>query len=190
MRRIHLVGAGVLAVGLAATMAFGADGEPKKANKYQATMVHDSAVCTTPTESTLGGLPLPACPESSSATCQFGDKGSGKVAAKAKDDVALSLKIGGLENCADGTILQAYASFRTDTNNCSVSSRCTTFALQNFPIPGATCTVANGKCKLKTTLNTLVPGAITPGKNTSIILGEVGVMAGTTAVAKAGLLVP
>ncbi len=190
MRRIHLVGAGVLAVGLAATMAFGADGEPKKANKYQATMVHDVAVCTANSEMTGGGLALPACPESSSTTCQFGDKGSGKVAAKAKDDLALSVKLGGLENCPDGTVLQAYASFRSSTDDCTVSARCTTVSLTNFPIPGATCTVAKGKCKLKTTLNTLVPGAISTGNNTSIILGEVGLMAGTTAVAKAGLLVP
>jgi hypothetical protein len=190
MRKIHWIAASALALSLTATAAMAADGEPAKAGKYQANMVNASADCTTPSESTGGALPLPACPAVDPAVCTFGAKGQAKVAAKAKTDVALSLQVKGLEACPDGTILQAFASFKSTTNNCTVSSRCTTASLPAFPIPGATCTVAKGGCKLKTTLNTLVPGIITPGENTAIELGTVGVSTGTVNVAVAGILVP
>lgn len=178
-----------LAIGLAGT-AFAADGEPAKAGKYQANLINASDDCTTPSETTNGSLPLPACPAVDPGQCTFGAKGQGKVAAKAKTDVGLQLQIKGLENCPDGTVLQANASFKSTTNNCSVSSRCTTISIPSFPIPGATCTVAKGGCKIKTSLNTLIPGSVTPGQNTAIELGAVGITAGTVNVAVAGILVP
>jgi hypothetical protein len=176
--------------GLTATAALAADGEPAKAGKYQSNMINASGDCTTPSESTLGALPLPACPATDNPSCTFGAKGQAKVQAKAKDDVSLGLKIKGLENCPDGTVLQAFASFKSTTNNCTVSSRCTTASVPAFPIPGATCTVSGGGCQLKTTLNTLLPGIITPGQNTAIELGTIGVGVGTVNVAVAGLLIP
>ena len=190
MRTTHWIAAGVVAIGLTATAVMAADGEPAKAGKYQATAINATAACTSSDRNTLGGIPLPACATVDAAVCTFGDKGSGKIAAKAKDDVYLSLQLKGLENCPDGTVLQATASFKSNTNNCSVAGRCTTVDVPAFPIPGATCTVSKGGCKLKTSLNTLVPGAITVGKNTSIELGSVGVVTGTSAVAVAGLLIP
>jgi hypothetical protein len=190
MRKIHGIVATALVVGLAATVAFGLDGEPKKANKFQATVINASGTCTSPTESTGGSLAAPACPATDAAVCTFGDKGSGKVQAKAKDDIYLSVKVGGLENCPDGTILQARATYSATTNDCTVSSRCTTITVPNFPIPGATCTVSKGKCQIKTSLNTLIPGAVTPGENTAVKLGDVGLVTGTSQVAVAGLLVP
>jgi hypothetical protein len=179
-----------MALGFAATAVMGADGEPKKANKYQATGINATAECTAPDRVTNGSLPLPACATVDPGVCTFGDKGSAKIAAKAKDDVYLSLKMGGLESCPDGTVLQATASFKSNTNNCNLPGRCTTVTIPAFPIPGATCTVSKGKCSIKTSLNTLIPGAITVGKNTSIEIGSVGIVAGTAAVAAAGLLVP
>ncbi len=190
MRITHLIAAGALAIGLTATATLAADGEPPKAGKYQATVVNGVDDCTVPSESTGGATPFPACPMSDSDVCTFGAKGKGKVAAKAKTDVALQLQLKGLENCPDGTVLQATADFKSTTNNCTVSDRCTTLGIDNFPIPGATCTVAKGGCKLKTTLNTLVPGLITPGENTAIALGKIGVVSGTVNVAAAGILVP
>jgi hypothetical protein len=190
MRKTHLIAAGALLFGLTATAALAADGEPAKAGKYQSNMVNASADCTSPSEATLGALPFPACPAVDPALCTFGAKGQAKVAAKAKTDVALSLQLKGLENCPDGTVMQAYASFKSTTNNCTVSSRCTTASVPSFPIPGATCTISKGGCKLKTTLNTLIPGIITPGENTAIELSTVGVSTGTVNVAVAGILVP
>lgn len=190
MRSSKWMMAGLLALGFAATAAMAADGEPAKAGKYQANVINASGDCTTPDRTTAGALPLPACAATDPALCTFGDKGQGKVAAKAKDDVSLQLQLKGLENCPDGTVLNATATFKSTTNNCSVPGRCTTQTIPNFPIPGATCTVSKGSCKLKTTLNTLVPGLITPGENTAIELGTVGVTTGTAAVAVAGILVP
>ena len=192
MRSIQWIIAGALAIGLTAPAAFAADGEPKKANKYQSTLINASADCVAPSESTGGSLPLPACPSSDHAACTFGDKAQGKVLAKTKTDVALQVKLKGLESCADGTMLQAFATFKSTTNNCTSSSRCTTVTIPAFPIPGATCTVAKGKCQIKTTLNTLIPGIITPGENTAIELGTVGLglSGGTVNVAVAGILIP
>lgn len=190
MRTTHWIAAGVLAIGLTATAVMAADGEPGKAGKYQANMINASADCVTSSETTLGALPFPACPAVDGPICTFGAKGQAKVQAKAKDDVSLAVKIKGLESCPDGTVLQASASFKSTTNNCSTSSRCTTISIPNFPIPGATCVVASGGCSIKTTLNTLVPGLIVPGENTAIELGTVGLSAGTVAVAVAGILVP
>ncbi|MDX2169018.1 MAG: hypothetical protein SF182_18265 [Deltaproteobacteria bacterium] len=190
MRKSHWIAAGALLLSLSATAALAADGEPGKAGKYQSNMVNASADCTTPTEFTGGALPFAACPATDNPSCTFGDKGQAKVQAKAKDDVSLALKIKGLENCPDGTVLQAFASFKSTTNNCTVSGRCTTTSIPAFPIPGATCTVSGGGCQLKTTLNTLIPNLITPGENTAIELGTIGVGVGTVNVAVAGLLVP
>lgn len=192
MRSFGTLGIGTLVL-FSASLAFGADGEPKKANKYQSTTVNAYSACTAPSETTLGGLPLPACPAvDADATCNFGDKGKGKIQAKAKDDVSLSVKLGGLENC-DGETLQAIVTIAATTNNCSVSTRCSTPEI-TLPIPGATCVVDKGKCKIKTTVNTLIPGAITPGQNTSIVIRDVtlGRTTGTAAgiVTEAGLLVP
>lgn len=190
MRITHFIAAGALAIGCTAFAALAADGEPAKAGKYQANLVNGNDDCTAPSESTGGAVPFPACPASDSTTCQFGDKGQGKVAAKAKTDVALQLQLKGLTNCPDGTVLQATADFKSSTNNCTVSGRCTTLSVSAFPIPGATCTVAKAGCKLKTTLNTLVPNFITTGQNTAITLGKIGVVSGTVNVAAAGILVP
>jgi len=190
LRRIAI--AGVLVSGLAfvATTAMGADNEPKKANKYQATLVNAYDACTAASELTGGGTPLPACPavDSSGGSCNFGEKGSGKAQAKAKDDVALKLLAKGLENC-DGTTLQAVATIQATTNNCTVSARCTTVTISNFAIPGATCLVDKGKCLIKGTVNEFAPGTITPNENTNITIGSVGLISGTTAVVTAGVLV-
>lgn len=192
LKRIMIVSGTVLAMGFVVSTAMAADGEPKKANKYQATGVNSYASCETPSEITAGALPLPACPAvDANTTCQFGDKGSAKLAAKAKDDVSLKLKAGGLEGVScDGTTLQGAATIAVTTNDCSSSARCTTVTLENFAIPGATCVVAKGKCQVNTTVNTAAPGTLVPGTNTSIAIGSVSLLAGTTAVVTAGVLLP
>jgi hypothetical protein len=185
MRKLGFIVAGLC---LTATMALGADGEPAKAGGFKSSMVNAYPACTTPTETTGGSLPLPACPANDPPLCTFGDKGKAAASAKTKTDVAVQVQLQGLENCVDGTVLQAYANFTAATNDCTVSSRCNTVALSNLVL--GTCTVAKGKCKIKTTVNTTIPGAITPGQNTAITLNGVGVTTGTSAVAVAGVLVP
>jgi len=191
LKKIMIVGGTVLAFGFVAATAMGADNEPKKANKYQSTAVNGWDDCTAANQLTAGGTPLPACPasDSSGAICNFNDKGSAKFAAKAKDDVTVQVKAGGLDNC-EGETLNAVATIQATTNSCTVSSRCTTVTIADFAIPGATCLVASGKCKIKTTVNTAAPGTIVPGENTVIRVGSVALAAGTATVATAGVLVP
>jgi hypothetical protein len=184
MRKFGLI---VVGVCLTATMALGTDGEPAKAGGFKSDLVNAYPACTVLTELTLG-IALPACPAVDPALCTFGVKGKGKVSAKAKDDVKLQASLSGLENCVDGTTLFLTAEIAAATNNCSVSSRCNTITIPGFPL--GSCTVASGKCKLKTTVNTLIPGAVTPGENTAITVTGVGVGTGTSAVAAAGVLVP
>lgn len=187
MRKFALVVAGVC---LSATMALGADGEPAKAGKYQATAINNSGDCAVPSENTLGALPIPACPATDAAACTFGAKGKGKFAAKTKDDITLQAQLGGLEACPDGTVLQLSVDTKVTTNNCSTSGRCTTIDLPGFAVPGATCAVDGGKCKIKTTVNAGLPGTITPGQNSAFVVGEVALNAGTFNVAIGGVIVP
>lgn len=183
------------AVALAASVSFGLD-EPFKANKYQATAVNAYDACTAPSEFTGGSLALPACPavDSDGGTCNFGDKGKGKFQAKTKDDVKLQVQLKKLLPACEGLTLQALATITATTNDCTVSSRCTTVTVADLPVPGGTCVVDNGNCKIKLQLNDVLPGTITPGENTSIAIGAVGVQIGTapagSKAAVAGVLVP
>lgn len=194
LKRVMIVGGAVLAIGFVVSTAMGADGEPKKANKYQATGVNGYDECTAPNQVTAGALPLPACTAADSDTiCQFSDKGGAKFAAKAKDDVALKIKAKGLEGgSCEGTVLQARASIQATTNDCTVDSRCTTVSLNNFEIPGATCKVEKGKCQIKGTVNGFAPGTISLNANTVIRIGAVslGQVGSTAAVITSGVLVP
>lgn len=191
LKRIMIVGGTVLAIGFAVSTAMAVDNEPKKAGKYQASGTNGYNECTVPSETTAGALPLPACPaaDSTAALCNFNDKGKAKLAAKAKDDVYLKLKASGIENC-ETVVLQATATIQANTNSCTTSARCSTVTLTNFPIPGATCTVADGKCQIQSSVNGAAPGTIVLGENTSIRIGSVALMAGTTTVVTAGVLVP
>ena len=191
-RTIFDLGVFLVALQLTALAAEAADGEPRKAHKAQATLVNAFEECTAPSEAMDGTLPVPACPavDSSSGVCDFGPRGTGTVSTRAKYDLSVSLRLSGLVNCPDGTVLQMSSTNRITTNSCTISSRCTTVDLANFPLPGATCAVTNGKCKLKTTINTNVPGFITPFKNTAFGLGRIQIVLGSKAIAMAGVLVP
>jgi hypothetical protein len=185
MKKIAVLVAGVC---LTATTVLAADGEPMKAGGYKSDMVRPYADCTMPSEVTLGALPFPSCPATTpNPICQFGAKGKATVQAKAKTDVALQAQLSGLENC-DGATLKIAADISAATNNCSVSSRCHTIKVSGFQI--GSCVVAKGKCKIKTTVNTEIAGAITTGKNTSIEIDRVGITTGTVNVAVSGVLIP
>ncbi len=188
---VLVVAVWLLVAHIAALAARGDDGEPIKAGKAQGTLINAVGACTTPSEVTANAIPLPACPavDSSGGLCDFGPRGRGKVSSKAKDDVAISLVVSGLVNCPDGTVLQVASNPRITTNSCSASARCTVVELIDFPIPGATCVVAKGRCKLKTTINTSAPGTLVPGENNALGLGRITLLAGSLPVAMTGLLV-
>ena len=88
LRRILIIGGVVLGVSLMASASFGRPATPKKANKYQATVVTGVQACTVTNTTAPGLLSTPACDPvvASDAVCQFGSagKGSGKVAGQGK----------------------------------------------------------------------------------------------------------
>jgi hypothetical protein len=185
----------VLAVSLMASASFGRPATPKKANKYQATMVNGVEACTTANTTAPGALSTAACDPvvASDSLCQFGPegKGSGKVQAKAKDDVAIAAKLGGVTATCEGETLCAVAGVRTSSNGCASTGDCSTITQPDLPLGIACCQVEKGKCKIKTTVNTALPGALSLGKATEIIVGEVGLARTGGGVAfRAGLFLP
>ena len=196
LRRILFVGGVMLAVSLMASASFARPASPKKANKYQATVVTGVEACTVTNTTAPGLLSTPACDPvvASDSVCQFGPegKGSGKVLAKAKDDIAISAKIGGLTETCNGETLCAVASLRTSQNNCASTGDCTTVTQTDLPLGLACAEVAKGKWKIKGSVNAeFLPGALVTGNSAEFILGEVGLLRSGGGVAfRAGLLLP
>ena len=112
--------------------------------------------------------------------------------AKAKDDIAVAVKLGGLDDACNGETLCAVASVRTSQNNCASSGDCSTVTQTDLPLGVACCTVDKGKCKLKTTVNQSLPGALVTGNAAEFIIGEVGMLRSGAAGPgfRAGLLLP
>jgi hypothetical protein len=145
---------------------------PKKAGKFQSSVVQGYDECTATNTNTVGGVViLPACQPAvpSDPGCVFTDKGGGKLSAKAKDDVGVQVKLKGLDAACNGEELCARASFRATSDTCAAGPDCTAADVANFPLL-ACCTVVDGKCQAKTSVNTEIPGAIVPGSRLEIEL--------------------
>jgi hypothetical protein len=168
---------------------------PKKANKYQATIVQGVEACTVANTIAPGALMTPACDPvvPSDPNCLFDAKGGGKVLAKAKDDIKIVAKLKKLvnegANSCEGETLCAVASIRTTADACGTGNPCTTIDQDDLPLGLACCQVQKGKCKIKTTVNTALPGALVPGNRTEFTIGQVGLKrTGSSGVAfRAGL---
>jgi len=65
---------------------------------------------------------------------------------------------------------------RTTSDACASGNPCTTEDQEDLPLGVACCTVQKGKCKIKTTINTALPGAIVAGNRTEITVGQVGLL--------------
>ncbi len=186
----------ILGVAFLVGPAMGQRSVPKKANKYQATIVQGVEACTATNTTAPGILSTPACDPVvvSDPGCVFDNKGAGKVLAKSKDDIKISAKLSKLVNegvnSCEGETLCAVASVRTTSDACGSGNPCTTVDQEDLPLGVACCTVQKGKCKIKTTVNTALPGALVPGNRTEFILGQVGLLrSGAPGVAfRAGLL--
>src|SRR5207249_10341767 len=86
-------------------------------------------------------------------------------------DLQITVAAKGLNaSCLDA--LSVLLSYRLTTDDCPPGS-CTAVDVIDRLLPGASCNVTDGKCKIKTTLNTAAPGILaTNGKNAGIeILG-------------------
>ncbi len=175
---------------LFATVSMAGRQEPKKANKVQMTLVGAYEACPVGSvNDTTGGLGLPACspaiPSGGPCLIDF-TKGGGKVQAKSKNgDIDIKAKAKGIQGC-DGEAVCVFASFNATSDNCTVGADCTTVELTDFPVTlGAGCAaISKGKVKIKTTLNTQLPGAVDPADKVSITIDGVklGLPAGTAGV--------
>ncbi len=181
-----------LLLALVGTMAWvgvagaGLGGEPKKAGKVSLALVRDYAECVATNDSTAGALSLPACHPAvaSDTTCFFDPlKGAGSVSASVSGtpDVKIGFKTGGLSAGCEGLKLCLDATIQVTTDACTSGDPlgCSSTTFDFGPIlggfPGFCCTVLAGKCQVKATVNTIIPGAITSGDKVSISIRECGV---------------
>lgn len=152
--------------------------EPARANRMQFELVNGFIECdgsnvNTATQS--NGTPACAPASPASGLCAFAPQGSGKLtisktgtATQGNQDLKISVAAKGLD--CEGGQLRVRLSFRLTTDDCPEGS-CTTVDVHDFDLNGAFCLVADGKCKIKTTLNTVAPGFIaTNGKNAGIVI--------------------
>lgn len=202
-----IVAASVLAITAMASNASAVrPEEPKKANKFSATLVraYDGCDIGSTNTNTSGALALPACSPSvpSDTTCSLeAGKASAKVDIKEKKGFFEgSVKVSKLVGC-DGEELCAFVSARVTTQNCAsgdpdgctVSDDLTGFGgvlSANGFDSGICCTVSKGSCKVKLGLNeALGSAAIVPGDNTSVTIGRVNLQrTGGGNVLSSGLL--
>jgi len=181
MRRFLLATASIAAFALIAMPAFGQRDTPKKANKFQATLVQGVEACTAATTTTGGTINLPACDVvPSDNLCRFTTKngklqGKGTVKANSKKgDIFVNVSVSGINDECNGETLCAIASFRATQNNCTSTNPCTTVDQTDFPLGLACCVVDKGKCKIKTSINATLPGAINAANNPEYTLEGVG----------------
>lgn len=176
LRRILFIGGACLGVALMVSPALGARNPASKAGKYQATLVQGVEVCTVNNTKAPGLLMTAACDPvvPADTVCVFGPKGKGAVAAKAKTDVAVQAKLGGLDPACNGESLCAVASVRTTVDNCQSTNSCSTITQADLPLGIACATADKGKWKFKGTIGQTLPGALTNGNRTEITIGEIG----------------
>ena len=154
-------------------VALASHSEPAKGKKVQFALVDGYSVCGSPNTATQSNG-TPACsPPLSSAFfgCGFLPIGSGQFtlqtvgsAQQGTQDVKLKVTANGLNQSCDQ--LFVLLSYRTTTDDCPQGS-CTTVDSDAI-ISGASCIVANGQCKIDTTLSAAAPGLFANGKNTGI----------------------
>jgi hypothetical protein len=157
---------------LVASAASAGHNEPKKATLINSKLVTNYNSCTAPNDTTTGALPLPACHPAvrNDTVCGFDPtKGSGFLkaivvgsATGGTQDIKVIGTLTGLDAGCEGETLCALASIRATGDNCASADPggCTTLEglTQNFPLFGGgnvgCCTVASGKCQIKTTVET------------------------------------
>jgi hypothetical protein len=158
-------------------LAWATHDEPGRGKAVRISMVTAYEPCTNPNTSTQGGLPTPSCspPVRSDPVCGFGalDGMVGMAKAKAQvhdGDIQLAVVASGLGNGCEGHNLCGVIKVRVTTDRCLVSP-CTTKDIELTNVSDtACCTVANGNCKLKTSINTEVFDALRLGQRAGIEL--------------------
>ena len=153
--------------------------EPGRGRAVRGSLVTAYDPCTAPNTNTLGGFSVPACAPAvrSDPICGFGALdgmlGSGKAKGVVGDgDVGLSAVLSGLGLGCEGTRLCGVIRVRVTTDRCAAGSCTTVDLVLTNESSTACCVVANGRCRVKTTVNTEIFDAIRPGQRAGIeVLG-------------------
>ena len=188
-----LVAAG--SIGLAASSAFAGHNEPIKGASLKGVFLTAYAPCVATNDTLTSSAPLGACHPAvrSNPACGFGAKGTGKFSASVKPpDIALAVSLSGLDAGCEGKTLGLAVELRgltTDGCQSGDPGGCTVPDLV-FPVFGATCVVAAGKCSIKTTVNTGLPGTLVNGNHAGITVGTIDIVEGATPTFRGGVLVP
>jgi hypothetical protein len=164
-------------IGGPGSTAWATHDEPGRGKAVRISMVTSYEECTSPNTSTEGGLPTPACspPVRSDPVCGFGAMAGATGMIKAKGvvhdgDVQLSVVGAGLGNGCEGHKLCGVIRVRVSTDRCLLTP-CTTRDIELTNVSDtACCTVSNGNCKLKTTINTEVFDALRSGERAGVEL--------------------
>jgi len=150
--------------------------QPANANKAQFALVNGYNACGAPNTNLLANGAGACAPPVASGACAFDNDGSGKVifkkigsAAQGTEDLLMTAVAQGLNDSCEGLSLWFQLSFRLSTNDCPLGS-CTEVDIVDQHFTSAACVVEAGKCKIKTTINTAIPGYefIASGKNSGI----------------------
>lgn len=196
MRKLFLTAvSGIAILGLGASAANAQFNYPKKANKFQSTMVTGYAPCAAPNDTTTGALGLPACHPAvrNDTVCGFDVSdptkplGQGQLqavvaGAGAKLDIKLQVKLQGLDAGCIGQTLCIAPFLRASSTGCASAdpNGCTTLEALTTPFalsgPGCGVVDAKGKLQIKTTVDTaLGVDLITPGTHLTLDLARTGV---------------
>lgn len=176
--------AAVLTCSFVATPVLGqVQNPPKKANRMIVNLVEGVAACTVANTTTGGVINLDACDATPADTvCQFRTNprngklmGLGMVKAIArKGDLALNIRVNHLTDSCNGESLCAVATFRSTQDNCTSGDACTTVDQEDFPLGLSCCTVEKNRCRIKTSVNEALAGAINPANSPSFTVNGVG----------------
>src|SRR5262249_9398927 len=149
---------------------------PAKAKQLKLEFVRAYAKCMAPGSSTSNVFPACA-PVTEPDPCNFGPKGKGKGKLSILvGDVGLKVKLSGLNDACEGLTLNLNLDILGWTLDDCAGASCTVVDLSDFLL--STCTVANGKCSIDTTINAVVPGMILAGKRSDFALGSVSIFDG------------
>ena len=155
---------------------------PFKAKGVKGEFVTAYAPCVAPSLTTNPPLALPACPlVRRNPTCGFGPKGKGKYSVKLfGTDLKVGASLSGVAGCIPNPPqdLRLVMSYRFTTTDCT-GGDCSS-GISELPI--GTCTLVDGKCVIKTTVETAFGATdlFKDGNTYNLELGEVCVVEGAT----------
>jgi hypothetical protein len=172
------ISCGLLAAVLAvAVPADATHDEPGRGRSVKTALVTSYEPCTSPNTMTSGGFPVPACspPVRTDPICGFGAvdglRGMGKAKGVVHDgDVQLTAVLAGLGLGCEGWRLCGAIFIRVSTDRCDVSPCTTADLILANESATACCTVHQGNCRVKTTVNTEIFDALRSGQRAGIHL--------------------